>query len=119
MFYVYILQKNFNEERRQIIFKEILSTFDLIFIHFGLDNDKFNEISKCVTNFIKCIGFELNPNSKIIFIDYFNNFIKEIYLKLPKTLKELKINEDSIHLIKNLPPDCKVFNQDNEEIFLN
>lgn len=82
-----ILQKNFNEERRQVAFKEVLSIFDIMFLNFGLDAEKFVEISKCITNFIKCIGFELNPNTKIIFVDYFNNFIKEVYLKLGKSVK--------------------------------
>jgi hypothetical protein len=82
-----ILQKHFNEDKRQVMYKEALGLFDSIINNFGLDTEKFIEVSRCITNFIKNIGFELNPNSKIIFIDYFNNFINNIYLKFPKHSK--------------------------------
>lgn len=82
-----ILQKHFNEDKRQLMYKEALALFDSIINNFGLDTEKFIEVSRCITNFIKNIGFELNPVSKIIFIDYFNNFINNIYLKFPKHSK--------------------------------
>jgi len=98
---VAILQKHFSDERRQVIYKEICEIFMLIFVNFGLNEEIFNEASKCITNFWKSFGFELNPNLKIIFIDFFNEFYQNVFMKLSPTTK---LNYSMITIIQRLIP---------------
>jgi hypothetical protein len=98
---VTILQKHYNDEKRQVIYKEICEIFMLIFVNFGLNEEIFIEASKCITNFLKCFGFELTPNIKIIFIDFFNEFYQNVYMKLTPTTK---LNYSMITIIQRLIP---------------
>ncbi len=63
--------------------------FDFVFQYFnnviqihGMDEEKFNEIAKIITNFLKSVGYEVTLGNKKIFENFFNNFIKDCYLNL-------------------------------------
>lgn len=98
---VTILQKHYSDERRQIIYKEICEIFMMIFINLGLNEEIFTEGSKCITNFLKCFGFELPPPIKIIFVDFFKEFYQNVYLKLNPTFK---VNYSMITILQRLIP---------------
>ena len=74
--------KSVDEVTRYQIFEYVLQYFNKI-IHFhGLDEEKFNEICKIITNFLKSIGYEVANENKKNFIEFFNDFINNYYLNL-------------------------------------
>ena len=98
---VTILQKHFSDEKRQLLYKEVCGIFTMIFLNFGLNEDIFTEACKCITNFLKCFGSELTPSTKIIFVDFINDFYQNVYLKLTQNSK---VNYSMITILQRLIP---------------
>lgn len=71
-----------SENLKAQIFDFILHYFNRIIQIHGIDEEKFNEISKIITNFLKSVGYEVSLENKKIFIDFFNNYINNCYLNL-------------------------------------
>jgi len=70
------------ENLKSQIFDFILQYFNRVIQMHGIDEEKFNEIAKIITNFLKSVGYEVSPENKNIFIEFLNNFIKNYYLSL-------------------------------------
>lgn len=81
-FSMIIFQKTFDENKRHMYFKDIIEIFQKILQTYGLDIEKFFELSKIITNFLKSFSHEILPIHKDLFIGFFNFYIKECYLKM-------------------------------------
>jgi hypothetical protein len=64
------------------IFEFILHYFNRIIQIHGIDEEKFNEIAKIITNFLKSVGYEVSAENKKVFFDFFNNFVNSCYMNL-------------------------------------
>lgn len=71
-----------SESLKAQIFEFILHYFNRIIQIHGIDEEKFNEIAKIMTNFLKSVGYEVSAENKKVFVDFFNNFVNNCYLNL-------------------------------------
>jgi len=71
-----------SESLKTQIFEFVLQYFNRIIQIHGIDEEKFNEIAKMITNFLKSVGYEVSSENKKVFIDFFNNFMNNCYLNL-------------------------------------
>lgn len=70
------------ENLKSQIFEFIFQYFNSVIQIHGIDEEKFNEISKIITNFLKSVGYEVTPENKKTFETFFNSFINNYYLNL-------------------------------------
>lgn len=85
-FSVAINIRSVNDDLKFKMFGFILNFFNNVIQIHGIDEDKFNELAKIITNFLKSIGYEVSKHHKSIFIEFFNNFINTCYLSLIHSL---------------------------------
>ncbi len=71
-----------SESLKAQIFQYITQYFNRIIQIHGIDEEKFNEIAKIITNFLKSVGYEVSTENKKVFVEFFNNFINNCYLNL-------------------------------------
>lgn len=56
-----------------------------IFSVYGLDSDKFINVCYVLSSFLKPFNSEVSGVMKSVFINFFNTFLKEYYLKITGT----------------------------------
>lgn len=74
-----------NKTGSEAIYKDIFTLFEKIFTLYGIDEEKFNEVSKLITSFLK--GFNTQVEDKTIFIEFLNKYYNESYLRVANSHK--------------------------------
>jgi hypothetical protein len=69
-----------SNEAQYYIYNEIFNLFNKIFVNYGVDEDKFIEISKLITSYLK--GFPNEVGNTKIFINFLNTLYNDIYAKV-------------------------------------
>jgi hypothetical protein len=77
-----IIHRYYLDHKKPDTFQAFFNLIHKTFKVFGNDAEKFNEITKFLTNFLKCFNQELHANTKETFILFFNEYIREYYLKV-------------------------------------
>jgi hypothetical protein len=68
-----------------MVYKDIFTVFENIFKIYGVEEDKFNEVSKLITHYLK--GFSTEIQDKTIFIEFLNKYYNEFYLTVSNSHK--------------------------------
>lgn len=74
--------RSVGESLKAQIFEFVLHYFNRIIQIHGIDEEKFNEVAKIITNFLKSVGYEVSAENKKVFVDFFNSFVNNCYLNL-------------------------------------
>jgi hypothetical protein len=69
-----------NEEKQIAFYKQVFGLYTNIAGLYGVDEDKFQELAKLITNYLK--GFLYEVTEKSIFIEFLNNIYNDIYRKV-------------------------------------
>jgi len=70
---------------------------------FGVDEEKFNEYSKTIIQMLKSIGHEISPELKAIFVNFFNEFINNFYVRLTiQNSNNFRIKHSLINILQRL-----------------
>ena len=70
---------------------------------FSLSQEKFNEYSKTIIQMLKSIGHEISPELKAIFVNFFNEFINNFYVRLTiQNSNNFRIKHSLINILQRL-----------------
>ena len=69
-----------DNEKQIGLYKQIFNIFNRIASMYGIDEDKFQDLSKLITNYLK--GFSNEIGDKSVFVEFLNTIYNEIYAKV-------------------------------------